>query len=335
VKNRTSLGFTLVELLVVIAIIGILVGLLLPAVQAAREAARRMQCGNNVKQLGLAFHNYEGAFKRLPPSRINVSSPVLFQASWPSMVLPFVEATNMYNQYKIGTTWYAPVNDPTTTQKLAVMLCPSAPSDRLVPSSALYAALTNNLRSDLPNWGYADYGSVNAVRNAAFVVAGITPLPTGTKEVFGALGRGPDGVKIAAITDGLSNTAIVGEDSGRPGMYVSGKATTNPRVGNIAFGTPTTADGWGWADINAGFSVDGANTKGIQNDTNSSGATTLAAGGTCFINCTNDSEVYAFHTGGANFVFADGSVHFISASISPAALIALYTRDFGDITSEF
>ncbi len=90
-QTRPRNAFTLVELLVVIAIIGILVGLLLPAVQQAREAARRMQCSNNCKQLGLALHNYESTFRVLPPSRINITSPRIFQQSWTAMIMPFIE----------------------------------------------------------------------------------------------------------------------------------------------------------------------------------------------------------------------------------------------------
>ena len=114
-------------------------------------------------------------------------------------------------------------------------------------------------------------------------------------------------------------------------MYVSGKKSINPRAGNIAFGTNVTADGWGWADINGGFSIDLSNTRGLQNDTSGSGIVTLAANGTCFINCTNDSELYAFHTGGGNFTFGDGSVHFLSASTDLKTVIALFTRSNGDI----
>jgi len=321
-------GFTLVELLVVIAIIGILVGLLLPAVQAAREAARRMSCSNNCKQLGLALHNYESAYKTLPPSRINISTPVVFQVSWPQMILPMIEQGNLFNNYNGNLSWFNVINDPVTTQRIPLMMCPSAPSDREVPPAALYTDMSG--RTDTPRWGYSDYGSINAVRNAAFVSAGMPSI--NTREVLGALGRGPQGVRMSQISDGLSNTICLGEIAGRPNLYIMNRRGVNPRSG-VAFGTQFTADGWGWADINGGFSVDGANNAGAQNNTNSSGATTVV--GSCLVNCTNDSEAYAFHTGGAQFVFCDGSVQFISSNVNGRTLIALMTRDFGDIPGEF
>lgn len=329
-KLNYRMGFTLVELLVVIAIIGILVGLLLPAVQAAREAARRMSCSSNARQLGLALHNYESAYKRLPPSRIATSNPV-YQVSWPAMILPMIEQGPSFAQYNFNLPWYHPLNDVVTTTQIPIMICPSSPTPRDIPPQNLYAALSNNLRNaaPLPVWGYSDYGSINAVRNSAFVAAGLPSI--NAREVWGAMGRGPDGVKLAAIRDGLSNTAVIGEGGGRPSMYVSGRKVLNPRTGNIAFGTSVTADGWGWADINGGFSVDGANALGLQNNTTSAGATTIV--GSCFLNCTNDSEFYAFHGSGAHFVFGDGSVQFIAQSISGPAFVALCTRDFGDIST--
>lgn len=329
--QRKRQGFTLVELLVVIAIIGILVGLLLPAVQAAREAARRMSCSNNMKQLGLALHNYESAHKKWPPSRLSFTSPTIFQQSWGSMILPYIEQANMHNSYQFGTPWYAPVNDPMTTVRLPSMMCPSAPSERDLPAANLYTAVTNASRTDRPMWGYSDYGSINAIRNSAFIVAGLPSL--GTKEALGALGRGPQGVPLSTITDGLSNTAVLGEGAGRPNMFVSGRKSPNPRTGNIAFGLSTTGDGWGWADINSGFSIDGASVQGLQNDTNSSGNTTIV--GNCMMNCTNDSEIYAFHTGGAMFTFGDGSVQFLSQNLDPKTFVAILTRDRGDIAGEY
>lgn len=324
----TKPGFTLVELLVVIAIIGILVGLLLPAVQAAREAARRMQCGNNLKQLGLALHNYESALKVFPPSRINISSP-RFQQSWVSMILPYIEQSNIHNGYTHGTNWYAPVNDPFTTTKLSFMICPSAPDDRGVPDTALYADITKNSRTDQPIWGYADYGSINAVRGAIFVLSGLPSI--GSAETLGGLGRGPKGVKLASFTDGLSNTAIVSEAAGRPAIYIRGKKALNPKTSALLSGKAFTQDGWGWADINAGFSIDGVGPTGLANSTNNDGSV-ASNQGTCLVNCINDSEIYAFHTGGANMLYGDGSVQFNSANIDSQALIALCTREYGDIT---
>jgi len=318
-------GFTLVELLVTIAIIGVLVGLLLPAVQAAREAARRMSCSNNVKQLGLALLNYESAFKMLPPSRIATTNPT-FQQSWMMMVLPQMEQNVNYLSYDKNLNWFHQNNATVTTQQIPTFKCPSAPEPRELPTIQFYVA--NGVTYGQPVFGHSDYGSVNAVRNAAFVSNGLPSL--GSREVMGAMGRGPIGVKLAAITDGLSNTVCVAEDAGRPTMYISGRKSLNPR--GSAINTFFTVDGWGWADINGGFSVDGANAQGLQNSTNSAGATTIV--GNCNMNCTNDSEMYGFHSGGCMNLRCDGSVQYLSVNTAGNVFVALLTRDFGDIIAE-
>jgi prepilin-type N-terminal cleavage/methylation domain-containing protein len=113
-------AFTLVELLVVTSIIGVLVGLLLPAVQSAREAARRMQCGNNLRQLSLAFQNYESAFKTLPPSRITTG---LSQHGYAAYLLPMIEQSVVYNAYQFNTPWWDARNFQAVQVKISTWIC--------------------------------------------------------------------------------------------------------------------------------------------------------------------------------------------------------------------
>lgn len=129
-KKKTSRGFTLVELLVVIAIIGILVGLLLPAVQAAREAARRMQCSNNLAQLGLAANNFEFTYGTLPSGVVNETGPIRYEpignhTSWTVRLLPYLEQSRTYEAYDQKLGAYAPENEPVRQIKISTFLCPS------------------------------------------------------------------------------------------------------------------------------------------------------------------------------------------------------------------
>jgi len=300
-------GFTLIELLVVIAIIAILIGLLLPAVQKVREAAARMQCQNNMKQFGLALHNYAGANdNKLPASRVAVPGDSKFR-SWTPVALAYVEQDNVGKLWNLNIKWNTGTNLTTSQTNFKLFKCPSAPDSRRAPASG-------------PVLGLGDYGSINAIRRRFYTANGIGAIfpggPTGSAsdESLGVLQRALD-TPILAITDGTSNSIMLGEDAGRPNLVQQGRDTG-----------VNTGDGWGWADPDCGFSVDGVVIGTV--------GTNWVTGGTCIMNCTNDSEMYSFHTGGTNVCMADGSVRFLRSTISATALAAMVTARGGDIVSE-
>lgn len=343
-KKPAKQGFTLIELLVVIAIIAVLIALLLPAVQQAREAARRTQCKNNLKQQGLALMNYESTHKVFPPARIDLSGLAYvpggyYQASWTQMVLPYLDQAPLYQAYNFNLTWSAAGNLPVTTTTIPAFLCPSAPAQRQVPAASVLDAVGNPYPTAKP-YGFCDYGSMNAVRPAYFLSNGLpvpsmtmatntsNPAKKGKYEWDGGLKKGA-ATPIAAISDGTSNTIMCVEDSGRPQIYALAKATIL-----------TTQDGWGWADIQAGYSLDGAAADasfvGKADCTIPSGPCSLTTTAAPYgVNILNDSEMYAFHVGGAHVLMCDGSVRFISANIAASTLGALATRNAGDIAGEF
>lgn len=241
-------GFTLVELLVVIAIIGILVGLLLPAVQAAREAARRMQCSNNAKQIGLAFHNFESARKSLPtslrpPSNV-AGSGEQSRVSVLTDLLPYLEQGNIYNNYNKAINWNQGVNIPLSQTTIPTYVCPSNPNgavlDLAPPGSTPQfipgiAATTDY--SPIFGIGTGVFTQVLGIappdqyQDSAEIFAGVTPPYTYVRGFFPknatidprtGLQTRP-GAKFSAVTDGLSNTIAIAESAGRPFVFVKGR----------------------------------------------------------------------------------------------------------------
>lgn len=303
--NR-SRGFTLVELLVVIAIIGVLVGLLLPAVQAAREAARRMQCSNNFKQVGLAMHNYHDTH-RVFPIGAGLSGGCsghtghhLF--SWGVHILPFLEQGNLYDTITFEDSGHVvnlPANYTTDTllQPVEAYLCPSNPqSDKLVNSA--FSALLNSIgmpRTDMA--GVADSRSWKCFSSGT---EGFRPRPDGNGLLFGY-----SKTKFRDIIDGTSNTLMVGEITGDH-RTATGASTLN--------GTSYTV--YDVYDTSAGIN----------------GPYTIPGGGPYAFRPQGFSS---FHPGGCHFVLADGSVRFLSENMDQGILSAVSTRAGEEVVGEF
>ncbi len=326
--GRIKTGFTLVELLVVIAIIGILVGLLLPAVQQIREAARRTQCLNNLKQLGLAIHNYESAFGGFPEARwspngtSNYTIPAPVGAgksswkSWSVSILPFVEQQAVSDLIDQKQSWFSPANLEATRTPIEVFVCPTTPNSPRIDEYHVRGAAAG------------DYGCINEVHQRVFEQILVPPqMGTRPEEREGPLVKQVR-MKMRDIGDGLSNTIMLAESAGKPEAWLSiGKMNaesfaqyTDDKV--ILFnGNYVNADGTGWADPDANFTINGASSDGLKKY------------GPAMINAINASEVFAFHPAGANHLFSDGSVSFIAKSIDARAYVWQCTRDGGEIVN--
>ena len=216
-RRRWSSGFTLVEVLVVIAIIGVLIALLLPAVQAARESARRTQCSNHLKQIGLALLNYESAHRVFPPAFGRNPGHNLL-----AFLLPQVEQQPVYARYHFESDWQSAPNKEARETDIAVFVCPSAPSGRRYVSD--YAACT----------------LIDAGLRQAMVDAGVITRRSNWAGFFSD--EAWRSTPAAAVRDGLSNTLVLFEDAGRPESY---------RLGQFEPGR--SISGARWADDEAPF----------------------------------------------------------------------------------
>jgi prepilin-type N-terminal cleavage/methylation domain-containing protein/prepilin-type processing-associated H-X9-DG protein len=364
-RSSSRKAFTLIELLVVIAIIAILVGLLLPGMQKVRAAAFRTQCSNNLKQLGLALHNYHGvwqcfpgAYRRLAQADQSVPAayyvnpvPVLPTTPDPAttgpsvfvLILPFLEQGSVYAQIDTSKSFFDPVNmpgpgpanNPAYSTPIKTFLCPSAPGESVVDYSAELAQSFNNFSVTLNYPGGLYFGRTDYAPDAGLSV----DIPGININAAASIITQPPSPPVAAtqVTDGLSNTILLVEDAGRPAWfgkrgYVAPNGFT-PVIGSYAGNTngPAPQGGGAWADPLNYIATNGS-------DPNGSG---IAAGGgfdgippasyACALMCSNDSEVFSFHSGGSNVTMGDGSVRFLAFGLSNAQLGALLSRAGGEM----
>jgi prepilin-type N-terminal cleavage/methylation domain-containing protein len=303
IAKRASRAFTLVELLVVIAIIGILVGLLLPAVQAAREAARRMSCQNNLKQIGLALHSYHDAHNSLPPAWADwtglYSAPVTLRAAHANVaILPFLEQTNLANQYDSRLPWDHPTNAALLERMPQVYACPSTPSAGQTGPDGYQTSDYTYIRSA------SDWDAHQGSEHAMFEINKFC--------------------RFRDVIDGLSNTIMVYESAGRTASYVHRKPTAAPSWWNGAYRAWTGNLNANWF-YTAAFTLDPSGGEP---------AVTWFVGNE-IINTHNWNAPYSFHTGGIQVTLGDGSVRFISDSLDIDAINGLTSIDGGEVVGEF
>jgi prepilin-type N-terminal cleavage/methylation domain-containing protein/prepilin-type processing-associated H-X9-DG protein len=290
-------GITLIELLTVIAVIGMLVALLLPAVQAARESARRTQCANNLKQIGLALHNYHDRCRSLPPSTVvdwNQPDPTGWW-SWFVRILPELEEQALYDRFDLrDDVWTNSARyKPYTSQRLAVLLCPSDPSGQLVYQSG-------------DELGYDEAFALTSYLGCR----GSTRQPAGSDGNYPQKMRGngafPDVnqvIRLAYVTDGTSRTILVGERPADPEAY------------------------WGWWAAGRGVDDHGLAdyvldlSEGLREGSPVGDADLL--------------HYWSAHPNGAHFAMCDGSVRFLTYSIDPATFLALGSRNGNEIVTDF
>lgn len=330
-RKRRAYAFTLIELLVVIAIIGVLIGLLLPAVQKVREAANRMRCQNNLKQIGIALHNYHGVYEYFPPGCLHTVASL----NWRGRILPYLEQDSLYNSLSLtsGNVSWGGLNPQLVKRGLPVYMCPSSSLDPFYGSVA-------GVNTD------------GALIHAYIGISGATPDPIGrlggslcTTTMYGNMTFANtgmltvnQGIRIADCTDGTSNVIAVAEQSGLVGTndirnYYRGGWAGAAMDGNYAGDStgPHTQSFSVWCPTGSG--VINAYTMGITVVAYRNNSKT--APGPASFSYSANTILNSFHPGGINVVLTDGSVRFVSDNVDFTNFQNLCVRDDGQVVADY
>ena len=323
----TRRGFTLIELLVVIAIIAVLIGLLLPAVQKVREAASRLKCQNNLKQLGLALHNYHDANEKLPIGAQGTATAGGYGFSWIPIVLPFLEQQNLANRLDLRSASVGYLGPGTTGGGLAnrnVLFNVAVPSFHC-PSTA-FGPIANIGNDPACAVQFPTYAGISGAIDHPSTFRNRWPIANApANSIDGMISSGGmlirfRGLRFLDCADGLSNTMLVGEQSGRA-KFINGQITTYNGAG-----------GWG---LVMGCVANGADdrTLGITTVRYRLNEGDMSLPGNWVD--ANNTSLSSNHSGGVGVVLGDGSVRFLRDSLDLQTLYNLANRDDGKVVGEF
>jgi prepilin-type N-terminal cleavage/methylation domain-containing protein/prepilin-type processing-associated H-X9-DG protein len=329
-------AFTLIELLVVIAIIGVIIGLLLPAVQKVREAAARMKCTNNLKQIGLALHGYHDTYQVFPPGYVDGNTDPNSTPDndvgpgwgWASFLLPYLEQNNLYTRINFSQTMGSAVNAQVSQMALTIYQCPSDPYQQAFP------VYDSNFTTPIATLAHGNYVACNGWQEC-FNGGGGNPQPgpgaDGLAGIYGQAGRGAfyrnSRTNTASVTDGLSNTIFAGERSGNhspstwTGAVPGGRCPAWMATLPPSPYSPPPGPAYDNADFGEALVLAHCN------------ATHLPSADFPIF---DPDTFYSMHTGqGANFLFGDGSVHFLTSGINPRTYQSLSTIAGGEVATDW